>query len=58
MQRLAGSELASIGRRVLKEIEIDGLSPAIKKALSQLSEHEATTQIRSGPNSMRVNGYV
>lgn len=58
MLRLAGSELASIGRRVMTETEVEGLSPEIRKALSKLFEVEATAEIRSGPNAMRVNGYM
>lgn len=58
MYRLVGSELAGIGRRVQTEIDVDGLSPAIRKAFTELMDVEAATQIRSGPNAMRVNGYL
>lgn len=58
MYRLVGSDLAGIGRRVQTEIDVDGLSPAIRKALTKLIDVEAAAQIHSGPNAMRVNGYL
>jgi hypothetical protein len=58
MRRLAGTELASIGRRVQTEIDVDGVTEAIRQPLIRLMDVEAAAQIRSGPNAMRVNGYL
>jgi hypothetical protein len=58
MQRLIGSELASLGRRLMAEL--DGLvqSAAIHTALLRLRDAEATARIRRGPDAVRVNGYL
>lgn len=58
MHRLVGSELASIGRRVQTEIEVEGLTAAIREALARLNDVGTAAQISGGPNAMRVNGYM
>jgi hypothetical protein len=58
MQRLIGSELTSLGRRVLAEMNIDTLSPEIRAALHRLNDAEAAARVRSSPNALRVNGYL
>lgn len=58
MRRLVGNELAGIGRRVQTETEVDGLTTAIREALTRLMDVEAAARIRGGPNALRVNGYM
>lgn len=58
MYRLIASELASIGRRLSGELQVAYLSPSIRDALDRLNTKEATAHIRSGPNALRINGYV
>jgi hypothetical protein len=58
MRRLVGNELAGIGRRVQTETDVDGLTKAIHEALIRLIDVEAAARIRSGPNALRVNGYM
>lgn len=58
MQRLVGAELASLGRRFLTEFEVAALSPDIRAALARLIDVEVTTRTRSGPNALRINGYL
>jgi hypothetical protein len=58
MRRLVGNELAGIGRRVQTEIEVEGLTAAIREALIRLMDVEATAHIRGGPNALRINGYM
>jgi hypothetical protein len=58
MHRLVGNELAGIGRRVQTETEVEGLTTAIREALTRLMDVEAAAHIRGGPNALRVNGYI
>lgn len=59
MQRLIGTELTSLGRRIVAELDVDdALSPAIRAAIERLNLAETAARIRSGPNALRVNGYV
>ncbi len=58
MYRLLTLELAGIGRRLSAELDVTSLSPSIRDALNRLNAKEATAIIRSGPNALRVNGYV
>jgi len=58
MYRLITSELAGIGRRLSAELQVTQLPPAIRDALTRLNNEEATAHIRSGPNALRINGYV
>ncbi len=58
MQRLIGSELAGLGRRLMAELDVLAQSASIHAALRRLREAEATACIRRGPDALRVNGYV
>lgn len=58
MQRLVGSELASLGRRLMAEIDGIAHSAPVQAALLRLKDAEATACVRRGPTALRVNGYV
>lgn len=58
MFRLISTELASIGRRMSAELEITTPSSTIRDALQRLGEAETAARIRSGPNALRINGYL
>lgn len=58
MQRLVGSELASLGRRLMAEIDNLAHSASVQAALIRLKDAEATACVRRGPAALRVNGYL
>lgn len=58
MNRLIGSELASLGRRLAAELDRIAPSPALQVMLARIQTAEATARIRRGASALRINGYL
>lgn len=58
MRRLLGKELDCIGRRVQAEFTGPSLPPDITDRLVRLRDREITLRVLSGPQAMRVSGYL
>lgn len=58
MNRLVGTELESLGRRLRTELDVALLSPVVRAALTRLARLDTTERIQRGPDALKINGYL